>query len=73
MAYRVEWRARTPKGVPSTIHFEDSHDLESATHTLNELLSGQVPCWVWIEDLESPHRGNSLQLPKPRAIKGAKR
>lgn len=73
MSYRVQWRERTPKGVPSTIKFEDNHDIDSAKFKLNQLLGYDPPCWVVVEDLESPHKGSSSELARKQAAAKAKK
>lgn len=69
MSWRVQWRAKTPSGNPAKIEFEDGHDAEGAAFKSWQLLASGRVCWVWVEDLDSPHKGNSLSKPKLRAPK----
>ena len=72
MTWRVQWRASTPKGTPSTIKHEDL-PLEDAKWKVMSLLANQPhPCWINVEDLESTHKGSSSELERKRAAAAAK-
>lgn len=74
MAWRVQWRERTPKGAPSTVKHEDGHNLDSAGFKVKQLLDqAVVPCWINLEDLESTHKGSSSELARKRAAAAEKK
>lgn len=72
MSYRVQWRERTPKGVPSKIKWEDGYDTDGAAFKVGQLLAKEpAPCWINVEDLESKHKGSSSELERKRATASA--